>query len=252
MANEQDYSVGGYLKGCLNSAAAMMKNPLYLFLPILSTVLVTGIQLALSVMTARGMGGDAVLILSMLTYSNGGMYGGIPGAIGGLLGRCMLIFFFNAVLMGMATGENPFVNLGRGIGRSFSSLAFKRLFDPAAWLFGAAFSLLIATLCNFTQNRMNGMIGAYLMVMCLGSLGRKNGFLYGLFLRMFVGKNINDEASRKSVAAMMAGSAFGYMLAMVLTMIGLKYSLLIGLILLVPALLLFAIAMATGKKGGQG
>lgn len=234
---EKKYTVGSYISGYLSNLFQTLKNPRILIISLLMTILVSETQFLFAMMTARGAIKNPFAIISMLLYANGGMYGGAIGIAGGVLGKMLLMMFLNSVVLGWEMHEKPMGSFVSGIGKSFSAFAFKRLYDPAAWLFGAGTALLIYWICNITQNRMNCMIGAYLVVMVIGSLGKKNSFLYGLLLHLFCGKRLEDPRAGQTVTSLMGGSATGYLAGTILTAAGIQMCMQIGAVILLPALL---------------
>ena len=240
---EKKYTVGTYINGYLSNMVQTLKNPRVMIISILLTVLVGETQFLFSMMTARGDIKNPFALISMLLYANGGMYGGAIGIAGGVLGKMLLMMFLNSVFLGWEMHEKPLGSFFAGVGKSFSALAFKRLYDPAAWLFGAGTALLIYWICNITQNRMNCAIGAYLLVMVIGSLGKKNSFLYGLLLHLFCGKSMEDPKSAQTVTSLMGGSAAGYLAGTILTAAGIQMCMEIGGVLLIPALLFFVLGI---------
>ena len=240
---EKKYTVGNYISSYLSNTAQTLKNPRILIISLLLTILVSEAQFLLAMMTAAGHIKNPFAIISLFIYANGGMYGGVIGIAGGILGKMLLMMFLNSIVLGWEMHEKPLGSFFAGIGKSFSALAFKRLYDPAAWLFGAGTSLLIYWICNITQNRMNCAIGAYLLVMMIGSLGKKSSFLYGLLLHLFCGKRMEDPRSAQTVTSLMGGSAAGYLAGTILTAAGIQMCMQIGAILLVPAFLLFVLGL---------
>ena len=234
---EKKYTVGSYISGYLSNLFQTLKNPRILIISLLMTILVSETQFLFAMMTARGAIKNPFAIISMLLYANGGMYGGAIGIAGGVLGKMLLMVFLNSVVLGWEMHKKPMGSFVSGIGKSFSAFAFKRLYDPAAWLFGAGTALLIYWICNITQNRMNCMIGAYLVVMVIGSLGKKNSFLYGLLLHLFCGKRLEDPRAGQTVTSLMGGSATGYLAGTILTAAGIQMCMQIGAVILLPALL---------------
>ena len=240
---EKKYTVGTYISGYLSNMAQTLKNPRILLISILLTILLGEALLLLSMMTARGDIKNPFAIISLILYANGGMYGGAVGIAGGVLGKMLLMMFLNSVFLGWEAHEKPLGSFFSGIGKSFSALAFKRLYNPGAWLFGAGTALLIYWICNITQNRMNCAIGAYLLVMVIGSLGKKNSFLYGLLLHVFCGKRMEDPRSAQTVTSLMGGSAVGYLAGTILTSAGIQMCMQIGAVLLIPALLFLVLGL---------
>jgi hypothetical protein len=242
---EKKYTVGSYISGYVSNMVTALKNPRTLIISLLLTVLVSEAQFLLAMMTARGDIKNPFAVISLLLYANGGMYGGVIGVAGGVLGKMLLMMFLNSVVLGWDMHEKPLGSFASGIGKSFSALAFKRLYDLSGWLFGAGTALLIYWICNITQNRMNCMIGAYLLVMLIGSLGKKNSFLYGLMLHLFFGRRMEEAGSAQTVTSLMGGSAAGYLTGTILSAAGLQICMQIGALLLVPALLFFVLGLLT-------
>ena len=218
----QDHSAKGYIRNYFANMKQMLKRPRIVMISLLLTVLVSEVQFLLSMMSAAGKGGNGTALASFALYANGGMYGGVLGAIGGFFGKMLLMMFLNAFVLGLEMHQNPFANFGAGFVKTFRAFAFKRLFDPAALILGASFSLVVYSICNLTQNRMNSMIGVYLVVMLMGSLGKKDSFLYGLFLHLFLGRRMGDVRNDQTITSLMGGSAFGYLLGTVLSLAGIK------------------------------
>lgn len=239
----QDQTLGGYLRQYFGNLKQVLKNPRSVAISVLLTILISEVQFVLSMMSAKGTIGEFGSIASLLSYANGGMYGGTFGVAGGIIGKMLLMIFLNCFVQALDQKQNPFHSFGAGIAKSFRAFAFKRLYDPAAWLFGVSLSLLTYMLCNVTQNRMNSMIGAYLTVMVIGSLGKKDSFLYGLLLHLFFGRRTQDPYSAQTVTSLMGGSALGYFAGTILSLFGLQLCLQIGLILLIPAFLLLVIGL---------
>ena len=245
-----DHTIGGYLRQYIGRFKEMLKNPVPIVVSIVLTILIAVAQTLLSVISAAGKGGNVSGILSLLLYANGGMYGGVLGVAGGMIGKMILLTFLNTFVLSLIMRQNPFASFGGGIKKGFGAFAFKRFYDPAAWLFGAGSALLVYCLCNFTQNRMNSLIGAYLAVMVIGSLGKKDSFLYGLLLHLFFGKYFADPRSMQTVTSLMGGSAAGYLAGSILSLTGLQTAFPAGVILLIPAILFYMIGLIVSYAKG--
>ena len=244
----QDHSVGGYIRNYFANMKQMLKRPRIVVISLLLTVLVSEVQFLLSMLSAAGKGGKGAAISSMLLYANGGMYGGALGVIGGFFGKMLLMMFLNAFVLGLEMRQNPFANFGKGFVKTFRAFAFKRLFDPAALILGASFSLIAYSLCNITQNRMNSMIGVYLVVMLMGSLGKKDSFLYGLFLHMFLGRRMGDPRNDQTITSLMGGSAFGYLCGTVMSLIGIQDSLSLAYNIAIHGIIFLVIGLIVHRK----
>ncbi len=244
---QTDRSFGGYLKNYFGNLKQTLKQPRIIAISLLLTILISEVQFFLSMLTASGKAGSFTAISSLALYANGGMYGGVPGVVGGFFGKMLLMMFLNSFVLGIEMKQNPFGSFFSGIAKSFGAWKFKRFYDPACLCFGISSALLIYYICNITQNRMNSMIGAYLVVMVIGSLGKKDSFLYGLLLHLFFGSNPTDPRSAQTVTSLMGGSAIGYLLGTVFSMTGFQHCILIGVVLLAPAQLFLLIGLIVHK-----
>lgn len=111
-AQMQQSGVGSYLKAGFNAGLAslkqMFKSPKQLI-----PILVLGVfWLALSLLPALGINPLPVKLLSFLTFAQGGMYGGVLGALGGVLGKAVFAYFVSTLLLPLFSGKNPFEGMG--------------------------------------------------------------------------------------------------------------------------------------------
>ena len=89
-----------------------LKNPLKL----IPTVLLCLIWFILSIW--RAYSGRLPLpfaLVSSLTFSQGGMYGGFIGAIGGIIGRMFVILFLNTVILPLFSKEKSNIHILKAV-----------------------------------------------------------------------------------------------------------------------------------------
>ena len=83
--------ISGYIRQSLNA----LKNPKQL----IPTVVLGIFWLALALLGSFGINPLPVRILSFLTFAQGGMFGGVLGAVGGILGKLVVVAFLNAAII---------------------------------------------------------------------------------------------------------------------------------------------------------
>ncbi len=248
-----DTTVSGYVKSYIAGILGMLKQPKNIIASVLSTGIMIVLQFYLSMRAAYGEMDGVWAILGAIFFANGGMYGGKLAAIGGAFGKMILGIFINALVIGLLNHANPVGDLFGGIPKLFSAFAFKRIGDASALLFGFSTALLIYSFCNQTQDRANSVIGIYLLMMALQSLGKKNSFLYGLLLRVFFGKEMNTIQGKQTVTSLMGGTGFGYTAGTLLTAIQIPIGAYVALQALRLGMLILIIALVVSlvQKPGK-
>ena len=76
-ANQKD---GGFIAMLINEVKGLLRNPKKL----LPTIILSIVWMLFSIMSAMGANIPILRFLYTLTYSNGGMFGGFFGAVGGI------------------------------------------------------------------------------------------------------------------------------------------------------------------------
>ena len=154
-------------------------------------------------------------VLNFLTFAQGGLYGGILGAVGGFLGKVVFAACISAFVTALIQKRNPFACLGEG---------FKTLLQPfqggkpaiGGLLKGAGLGLLLYAIFNLTQSWENSMVGVVSAGALLIAAGRKSGWLW-----------------RKLGPGMLAGLVPGFLIGVALNAFGITWSGVIGLVLLI-------------------
>ena len=163
-----------YIAGYIRQSLAVLKNPRQM----LPTIVLGLVWLVLALLGSFGINPLPVRILSFLTFAQGGMFGGVLSAVGGIVGKVVVAAFLNATIVPLFQKKAPFSGIGGGIKGFFGSLAVKSLDALSPLLGGIGLSLLLYTFMNSTQSLQNSVVGIIAFVMLLQNIGRQGGF-YG-------------------------------------------------------------------------
>jgi|GEM_PF-1492540 len=190
------------LKGAVKGIAELVKRPFAL----LPTLVIIVLQMALSFIKIGAPWNRMVTVLSFLTFAQGGMYGGVIGAAGGVIGRgiytwaigSLVAALFNSgkkspktpALKGNSHGTIPFIILGSGLG-----------------LFAYNFLTGDASI-------ENALIGVTCAAACFRAAKRGQGYLTGL-VSSFTGGKLKRGAVSRVILGIAAGMVFGTLTSLV-------------------------------------
>jgi hypothetical protein len=196
----------------------------------------------LTLLPALGINPVPVQLLSFLTFAQGGLTGGVPGFIGGLIGKGLIAYFVALILTG-----------GISAGGIISSIkSFFTKFSGGNWtpasisplLLGGGMALFIYNFLAGTSTLMNCMVGIVAFLIAARTLMNKSGCIWNIFGSIFARHGKIDSAV---LTKLMAGWAAGFALGIILSIFGGYLCYLIGFILVViGAILMIAV---TGKEG---
>ena len=119
-------------------------------------------------------------ILSFLTFAQGGLYGGLFAAAGGIIGKAVIVTFLNAMIIPMFRGKKPFAGVTGGISGIFKGAAVQGLRDISPLTGGTGAALIIYGFMNSRQDMQEAMVGIVSIIMLLKNIGSKSGFMTGL------------------------------------------------------------------------
>ena len=94
MVNE-NIGVGEFLKECLNKCADSLKHPLR-FLPIL---VIGAVWLVIGYYSSKMELPIWAKVVSFLSFAEGGLFGGVLGALGGIVGKVVMAVFVNSAIL---------------------------------------------------------------------------------------------------------------------------------------------------------
>lgn len=221
----------------------MLKQPKHL----VPTLVLGAVWLTLALLGAFGINPLPVRILSFLTFAQGGMFGGVLGAAGGILGKVLVAAFLNAAIVPLFQKKAPFSRFGGGIKDFFSSLAVKGMVAIAPLLGGVGAALLLYAFMNNTQSVQNSMVGIIAFVTLLQGFGRKSGFLWGIAFSVANSISKGRTPSYTGASRFVGGMTLGFALGVGLSASGLLWSVWVGAALLVAAVI-FAIVSKSKRE----
>jgi len=233
---------GKFIIEYIRQSLTVLKNPKQM----LPTVVLGLVWLVLALLGSFGINPLPVRILSFLTFAQGGMFGGVLGAAGGILGKVVVAAFLNAAIVPLFQKKAPFSGIVGGIKDFFGGLAVKSITAVAPLLGGVGVSLLLYAFMNNTQSLQNSMVGIIAFVMLLQNLGRQGGFLWGLAFSAANSLSKGRTPSYVGVTRCISGMTLGFALGVTLSTMGLRWCVWLGALLLIAALIF--VIVSKGKK----
>ena len=233
---------GKFITEYIRQSLTVLKNPKQM----LPTALLGLVWLVLALLGSFGINPLPVRILSFLTFAQGGMFGGVLGAAGGILGKVVVAAFLNVAIVPLFQKKAPFAEIGGGIKGFFGTLAVNSMSAVAPLLSGVGVSLLLYTFMNTTQSLQNSMVGIISFVMLLQNIGRQGGFLWGLVFSIANSFSKGTTPSYIEVNRFIGGMTLGFALGVALSAVGLRWCTWLGFLLLISALIF--VIVSKGKK----
>ena len=235
-------SAGKFITEYIRQSLTVLKNPKQM----LPTVVLGLVWLVLALMGSFGINPLPVRILSFFTFAQGGMFGGVLGAAGGILGKVVVATFLNATVVPLFQKKAPFSGIGGGIKGFFGTIAVNSITAVAPLLGGVGTSLLLYAFMNSTQSLQNSMVGIIAFVMLLQNIGRQGGFLWGLAFSVANSVSKGRTPSYIEVSRCIGGMTLGFALGVALSAMGLRWCAWLGAVLLIAALIF--VIVSKGKK----
>ena len=238
-ANQKD---GGFIAMLINEVKGLLRNPKKL----LPTIILSIVWMLFSIMSAMGANIPILRFLYMLTYSNGGMFGGFFGAVGGIFGKAVFATVVNTLVLSLVAKKNPFANAVKSVKGIFGKAAFSGLSAISPFLIGAGSGLLLYWLFNITSSPVNCAVAVVGAVGAFSAIGKKNGIITSLVYTVAGKLTKGRFPSQVTVNRLITGFSAGFALGLPLTFVRFGW-----LLFLVGAVILAAgIAFAVfGKKG---
>lgn len=221
--------LGAYLKSYIRKIGDVLKHPKQL----LPTVVLGAVWMALSVVGSFFHTLPLPLsVLSFLTYAQGGMYGGLLAAAGGILGKVVVAAFLNAMIMPLFKGGKPFEGITGGIGGVFKGAAVQGIHEISPLTFGVGAALLLYGFMNSRQNLQEAMVGIVAVIMLLKNIGTKGGFMTGLIFSAASTFSGGRTLSRITADRVLSGLTIGFTLAIALSALPFRPCVWAGLVFL--------------------
>ena len=211
-------------------------------------LVLSAIWLLLSLLTAFGINPVPIQVLSLISFAQGGLYGGVLGAVGGVIGKAVYAYVISVLILPILTGKKPFKGAGIGFKRIFSGLAVQSVNALALLLTGFGLALVYFNFMTGNATLINSMAGVVGFILALKGLWKNSGFLWGVLFFVAQKASRGKLPSHMAANRMLAGFAAGSAASIALSALPTPYLLyLIGALLTVAGIIL-AIVVKPGKE----
>jgi hypothetical protein len=227
--------IGGTFKSFFRSIGSAFKDPKRLIPAIVLAV----IWLTLNILQACGINPVPTQILSFLTFANGGMSGGLFGAIGGIIGKGLFVGAICSIIRVITTKNKTGK---RSLAESLKGSLGFTLDALGAYILGAGVAVFLFLLISGGATRMaclGGLATSYLA----GRSALTNGFLTRL-LTSFISKGKTKPSPVPQ--GIVKGLAAGFALSSLLGLININLILIILGSVLINAGIVLMILQLTG------
>ena len=231
---EERIGVGQYLKNCMRQGIEMFKNPLKL----LPTLVLGAVWLVIGYVSSVTELPGWAKVVSFLSFAEGGMFGGVIGAAGGIVGKVLMAVFVNSAILPLFQKKPPFFGVAGGIAGMFSNMGEQVTRGIAPFLGGMGAALLLYAFMNISNIPLNSMVGIAAIVLLLRNIGNQGGFLFGLLFSLANTLTSGRVPRFITITRMLTGMTVGFTIAVGLSFAGMNLSFFLGLPLLIIALLL--------------
>ncbi len=239
-ANQKD---GGFIAMLINEVKGLLRNPKKL----LPTIILSIVWMLFSIMSAMGANIPILRFLYTLTYSNGGMFGGFFGAVGGIFGKAVFATVVNTLVLSLFAKKNPFANAMKSLKGIFGKAAFSGLSAISPFLIGAGSGLILYWLFNITSSPVNCAVAVVGAVGAFSAIGKKNGIITSLVYTVAGKLTKGRFPSQVTVNRTITGFSAGFALGLPLTFVRFGW-----LLFLIGAMILAAgIAFTVFGKNGM-
>ncbi len=226
--------LGAFLKQYLKQSLQAFKHPKQM----LPTIILTVVWIILGLLQIKLKENLPMKLLNFITYAQGGLYGGVVSAIGGILGKVVVAGFVNALIAPLFMGKKPFNGLGNGFKELGKSLSLQSRKALAPFLKGIGSALLLYVLFNFTGRMENSMAGIMAAVSIALAMGKKNGFLWNFACSYAQSVTKGKTPDYTSILRALTGMTLGFSLGVALAAIGTGLVSLLGIIALLAGWIL--------------
>ena len=230
--------MGKFIMGYIRQSLNALKNPKQM----IPTVVLGAVWLVLALLGSYGINPLPVRILSFITFAQGGMFGDVLGAVGGIIGKLLVVAFLNATIIPLFQKKAPFSGITGGIKGFIEALAIKSISSVAPLLGGTGLSLLLYAFMNSTQSLQNSVVGIIGFIILLQNIARKGGFLWGLIFSAASSISKGKAPSYIGVTRGLSGMTLGFALGVALSAIKLSWCAWLGAGFLLLALIFIIIA----------
>ncbi|MDK2890703.1 MAG: hypothetical protein PWR21_1335 [Methanoculleus sp.] len=237
------HAAGEVVKGCVQNRIDGFKSGLQNKKLLMAAGTMALVWLVLTILPAVGFNPAPVQSLSFLTFARGGLSGGIPGFIGGLIGKGLIAYFVTLLIVGGISGESIMSSV-RSLAAQFSGGKWD-LASISPLLVGGGAALFVYNFLAGTSTIMNCMVGVVAFLIAARALANRAGCVRQVFAAVFAK---NGRADSGLVTKVMAGWAGGFALGVVLSVFGGYTCYIAGFVLLAVG----AVLMVTVQKQAGG
>ena len=220
---------GPYVRQYLKQSLQVFKHPKQL----IPSIILSVVWIILGIVQIKVRENLPLKVLNFITYAQGGLYGGVVGAVGGILGKIIVASFVNALLVPLFQGKKPFSRLGNGIKELFGTIDLQGRAALAPLFKGLGAAMMIYTLFNLTESWQNSLVGIVAAVALANAVGRKGGFLWGLFFSYAESVSGGRTPKYENVLRALSGMTLGFALGVGLNAAGIRWAGAIGLLILI-------------------
>lgn len=237
------HTAGEVVKGCMLKRIDGFKSGLANKKLLITAGTMALVWFALTILPALGFNPAPVQSLSFLTFARGGLSGGVPGFIGGLIGKGLIAYFATLLIVGGISGESIVASI-RSFAAQFSGQRWD-ITSIAPLLIGGGSALFVYNFLAGTSSFMNCMVGIVAFLIAARALANRAGCVRQVFAAVFAKEGRADSGL---VTKVMMGWAGGFALGVVLSVFGGYTCYIAGFILLVAG----AVLMVTVQKQAGG
>ena len=237
------HSAGEVAKGCIQNRIDGFKGGLTNKKLLITAGIMALVWLALTILPALGFNPAAVQSLSFLTFARGGLSGGVPGFIGGLVGKGLIAYFVTLLIVGGVSIESIVASI-RSLVAQFSGQRWD-ISGIAPLLVGGGAALFVYNFLAGTSSIMNCMVGIVAFLIAARALANRAGCVRQVFDAVFAREGRADSGL---VTKVMMGWAGGFALGVVFSVFGGYICYIAGFVLLAAG----AVLMVTVQKQAGG
>ena len=203
----------GFFRKLIDETAELFKHPKKL----IPTFVLAGLWILLSLLTAFGVTSPILRFLNVITFSCGGMYGGLLGAIGGIFGKALFAAFVTGIVNAIIRKEKPLSGSGKWIKALFDKSVFSGLNAVSAFVLFAGIGILLNLFFNLTSNPQNCAIPVVCLLGTVTAMGSRHGLLFTVLFRLLGIFTKGKAPSQVTVSRALTGLSAGFALAFPLT-----------------------------------
>lgn len=189
----------------------------------ISMIVLAVLWFILSMLVAQDINPWIVKVISFLTFAQAGMYGGVVGALGGIIGKAIFAYVISLLITSLLGRRKSSQTIRKNLKTSFTTLTIESINQVAPLVLGMAMALIAFNFLTGNGSLVNGMAGILGLGLSLKSLVRRNGFIWSIFL--FIANKLSKaRVYRENLASLMVmGYGVGSILGIILSIIPWPY-----------------------------